>query len=606
MMNLMTIPEMLERRVRATPSSIAHYTASSSGDWKKTTWKEYFDRVCAFSSGFKAIGMKSGHCIGIMAGTSQTWEYIQMAVLMAGGVVVGIDPSETRENLSHMVRKSKLSGIFVQTINMLEKIDPDLISQLNYIVSIEDCSGGETCYQLSHMDISSPINPTPVSPDDPATIIFTSGTTGEPKGIAYTHAQVFLACSAILEGFPDIDSRSHLPCWLPLSNLFQRIINFCAIEIGAATYFIENPRLMIELLPQVQPHLFIGVPRVFEKLYGAIEDQIAAKPFWQKKLIKIAVKAGDNHAVSQRTKTKSGFWKSILYLAMDKLVLKKVRAFLGNNIKYLISGSAPMPVWLLERYHALGILVLEAYGISENIIPNAMNIPGDYRFGTVGKPLPQNQTRLREDGELLVKGPGVFSGYYKDEVQKEVFTTDGYFPTGDFASFDQDGYLSITGRKSEVFKTSTGRKISPVSIESRLQQISYVEHAVLFGQGKKLLTALVTISPQGLAKRLQEKESLAEDFKNLLTRPALEMIAHDLFLAIEPLPDFKRPAGIFLTDYLLSVETKEITANLKLKRKNIGERFNPYIEQMHQYMEEGRIPEKMTLFKSMGNLTLFY
>src|SRR3989339_1958689 len=171
MMNLMTIPEMLERRVKSTPSSIAHYTASSSGDWKKTTWKDYFDRICEFSSGFKAIGLKPGHCIGIMAGTSQTWEYIQMAVLMAGGVVVGIDPSETRENLSHIVRKSKLSGIFVQTINMLEKIDPDLISQLNYIVSIENCHGSETCYQLSSIDISRPMNPTPVSPDDPATII---------------------------------------------------------------------------------------------------------------------------------------------------------------------------------------------------------------------------------------------------------------------------------------------------------------------------------------------------------------------------------------------------------------------------------------------------
>lgn len=605
-MNVMTVPEMLEKRVKSTPSSIAHYTASSSGDWKKTTWKAYFDRVCEFSSCFRALGLKPGHCIGIMAGTSQTWEYIQMAVLMAGGVVVGIDPSETRENLNHIVKKSKLSGIFVQTINMLEKIDPDLISLLDYIVSIEDCSGDETCYQLSHMDGSGPMAPTPVSPEDPATIIFTSGTTGEPKGIAYTHAQVTLACAAILKGFPDIDAHSNLPCWLPLSNLFQRIINFCAVEIGAATYFIENPRLMIDLLPQVQPHLFIGVPRVFEKLYGAIEDQIAAKPFWQKKLISIAIKAGDHHAVSQRSKTKSGFWESILYLVMDKLVLKKIRSFLGSNLKYLISGSAPMPVWLLEKYHALGILVLEAYGISENIIPNAMNIPGDYRFGTVGKPLPQNQTRIREDGELLVKGPGVFSGYYNDEGQKEVFTDDGFFPTGDFASFDQDGYLSITGRKSEVFKTSTGRKISPVSIESRLQQISYVEHAVLFGQGKKLLTALVTVSPQGLAKRLEEKDSIAADFKTLLARPALEMIAHDLFLAIEPLPDFKRPAGIFLTDYPLSVETREITANLKLKRKNIEKRFESYIEQMHQYMEEGRVPEKMAPFKSMGNLTLFY
>ncbi|MFA5903994.1 MAG: AMP-binding protein [Desulfobacula sp.] len=602
----MTIPEMLEKRVKATPFSIAHYTASSSGTWNKTTWKEYYDRVCGLICGFKAIGLRPGHCIGIMAKTSQTWEYIQMAVLMSGGVVVGIDPSETRENMNHIVRKSGLSGIFVQTIKMLEKIDHDLISQLAYIVSIEDCNEEKSYYQFSHMDVSGQMDSIQISPHDPATIIFTSGTSGEPKGVSYTHAQVTLACFAILDGFPDIDSQSNLPCWLPLSNLFQRIINFCAMEIGASTYFIENPREMIDLLPKIQPHLFIGVPRVFEKLYGAIEAQIMAKPLWQKKLIKIAVKAGEAHAVSQRTKAKSGFWETVLYIIMDKLVLKRIRSFLGSNIKYLISGSAPMPVWLLERYHALGILVLEAYGISENIIPNAMNIPGDYRFGTVGKPLRQNQTKLLEDGELLVKGPGVFNGYYKDDAKKDLFTKDGYFPTGDYASFDQDGFLSITGRKSEVFKTSTGRKISPVSIESRLQQISYIEHAVLFGQGKKLLTALMTISPQGLAKRLEKKEGAAMDFKTLLSRSVLEMIAHDVFLTIEPLPDFKRPAGIFLTDYLLSVETKEMTANLKLKRKNIEEKFNPYIEQMNSYMEKGIVPEKINLFKSIENLTLFF
>ena len=603
MMNSMTIPGMLEERVKSTPLSIAHYTASSSGDWKKTTWKEYYDRVYGLSCGFKAIGLKPGHCIGIMAGTSQTWEYIQMAILMAGGVVVGIDPSEIRENLTHIVKKSKLAGIFVQTTAMLEKLDPNLVSQLGYIVFIEDCNGGEACYQLSRLDASAKTEPAWISPDDPATIIFTSGTTGEPKGIAYSHAQVTLACHAILKGFPDIDSQSRLPCWLPLSNLFQRIINFCAIEIGASTYFIENPREMIDLLPKIQPHLFIGVPRVFEKLYGAIEAQITAKPLWQRKIIEFALKTGDAHAASRRTKTRLPFWDFILFSIMDKLVLGKIRSFLGSNIKYLISGSAPMPVWLLERYHALGILVLEAYGISENIIPNAMNIPGDYRFGTVGKPLPQNQTKLLEDGELLVKGPGVFFGYYNDEGPKGVFTEDGYFPTGDYASFDADGYLSVIGRKSEVFKTSTGRKISPVSVESRLQQISYIEHAVLFGQGKKLLTALVTISPSGLAQRLENEEA---EFKQLLSGTALEMMGHDFFHAMEALPGYKRPAAIFLTGRQLSVETKELTANLKLKRKKIEENFNPYIEQMNNYMEKGMIPENLNLFKSTGDIILFY
>jgi long-chain acyl-CoA synthetase len=334
--------------------------------------------------------------------------------------------------------------------------------------------------------------------------------------------------------------------------------------------------------------------------------QIMMKPVWQRWFIHIALNAGDKYARSKRSKTKLSLFNLMLYLAMDRFVLNKIRSVLGTHIKYLISGSAPMPKWLLERYHALGLLVLEAYGISENIIPNAMNIPEDFKFGTVGKPISENMIALLEDDELLVKGPGVFSGYYNDNNQKELFTSDGYFPTGDYASFDKDGYLSITGRKSEVFKTSTGRKISPVSIESRLQQIFYVEHAVLFGQGKKFLTALVTISPSILAKQLGTKEDSDLDYKNLLSKEALGIIAYDLFFQIEPFPNFKRPAGIYITDHQLSVEMKELTSNLKLKRKNIEENFKYHLAQMNNYIEKGDVPDTLSTFKKVDGMVLFF
>lgn len=591
-MDAMTIPEMLRRRVSITPDVTAHYTMTPSGKWKETTWKDYYSRVCELNNGFQTIGLKPHDNVGIMVNTSQTWEYIQMAVLMNGGVVVGIDPAEIRENVNHIVRRANLAGLFVQSTHLLEKIEPELLSQFKFIVSVEECSSLETsCFRLRDIDTTEQNQSIMVKPDDLATIIFTSGTTGEPKGIAYTHAQVTMTCKSILKGFPDINSKSNLPCWLPLSNLFQRIINFCAIDIGASCYFIENPREIINLLPQIQPHLFIGVPRVFEKLHAAIEAQISMKPKWQRWIIELAIKVGDIHARSTRDKKPLPFMISMLHKIMDKAVLEKIRSFLGSHIRYLISGSAPMPQWLLERYHALGILVLEAYGISENIIPNAMNIPSDFRFGTVGKPLAKNSTRLLEDGELLVKGPGLFSGYYNDLNQKDIFTPDGFFPTGDYASFDKDGFLSITGRKSELFKTSTGRKIAPVSIENRLQRLSYVEHAVLFGRGRKFLTAIVTISP--------------DNFEKLLSKTTLETITRDMIVEIEQLPDFKRPAGIFITDSQLTVDKGELTSNMKLKRKNIESHFIKNIEQMYNYLENGREPETLKYYKS-NTMVLFY
>lgn len=606
-MNTETIPEMLKKRVQTTPDSIAHYTMIPPEKWKETTWKEYYDRVCELNHGFANIGLKPGHKVGIMVKTSQIWEYIQMSVLMAGGIVVGIDPSEIKENINTIVKKAHLSGIFVQDTTLIEKIDPDLILQFEYIVSIKGHNNLKNGYKLSDIRNCEKIDIIIPDPDDPATIIFTSGTTGEPKGICYSHLQVALACQSILRGFPDIDSTCNLPCWLPLSNLFQRIINFCAIDNGASTYFIENPREMLDLLPKIQPHLFIGVPRVFEKLYTAIETQIMTKSPLQKWLIKVAINAGDKYARSKRNQTKLSLIDLIFFLLMDRLILKKIRAFLGTRIKYLISGSAPMPKWLLERYHALGILVLEAYGISENIIPNAMNVPDDFKFGTVGKPLKENKTMFLEDGELLVKGIGVFSGYLNDSNQEKIFTSDGYFPTGDYASFDKDGYLSITGRKSEVFKTSTGRKISPVSIESRIQRISYIEHTILFGSGKKFLTGIVFVSAEALTRHIRCKVSDCDSFPSILSENTLNIIGLDVFSQIKSLPNFKQPAGIFITDYLLSVEKEELTSNLKLKRKNIKNNFIQHIEEMYDFLEKNAEPEKINYYKiTSNNITLFF
>jgi len=406
---------------------------------------------------------------------------------------------------------------------------------------------------------------------------------------------VMAACRSILEGFDDLAGDCHFPCWLPLSNLFQRMINFCALYLGAATYFVDDPREIISLLPSINPHFFIGVPRVFEKVYEAIETQIQSKPLWQQKFIRMAVDAGDEYASAVRDKTPLSFFKRQKYEFMDRLVLKKIRSFLGSNMRYLISGSAPMPRWLLEKYHALGILVLEAYGISENIILNAMNLPGAYRFGSVGRPRPENEIRILDDGEMMVRGVGVFDGYYGDISGKAAFTPDGFFPTGDYVAVDADGYLFVTGRKSEVFKTSTGRKIAPVGIEERLRQAAYVEHAVIFGAGRKFIIALVTVSEE-----LMPAQMKGETMKN-----RLELVAGEMNLLLSPLPGFQRPAGILVTEKQFSVENKELTSNFKLKRKHIEESFREQIEKLYLHLETGEAAD-IGAFIQQDSLLLYW
>ena len=237
-------------------------------------------------------------------------------------------------------------------------------------------------------------------------------------------------------------------------------------------------------IQHIEPDLFIGVPRFYEKLYAGVMTTIDKTPAWQKWLIALALRIGEHHANVLRSGEVPRWFESAWYRLADWLVLGRLRYVMGARLKYMVSGSAPLPSWLLERLQAMGLLVLEAYGLSENLIPVAANQPDAYRLGTVGRVMHGNELRLAEDGELWVRGPGVFGGYYGEESETGLFDADGYFATGDYASIDADGFITLTGRKSEVFKTSTGRRIAPGGIESILRTVPYIEQAAVFGAGR--------------------------------------------------------------------------------------------------------------------------
>jgi len=252
---------------------------------------------------------------------------------------------------------------------------------------------------------------------------------------------------------------------------------------------------------------------------------------------------------------------------------------MGPDLRYMVSGSAPMPLWLLERYHAMGLLILEAYGLSENVIPIAANRLNAYRFGTVGRPLRGCEVRVAEDGELMVRGPGVIRAYYGEE-QTELLDSDGYLATGDFAVIDPDGFVTLTGRKSEIFKTATGRRIAPAAIEGLLLQVPDVEHAVVFGASRPFLVAVVVASPRGMAG----KEWSAAGPQHLLAY--CEGLRAQLARHLEPLPAYQRPAGLVVTTRPLSVADGDLTMNLKLRRPGIAARYAAELDALYRRLAE--------------------
>lgn len=362
-------------------------------------------------------------------------------------------------------------------------------------------------------------------------------------------------------------------CWLPPSSMFQRVLNLCAILFGAETHFVERPEQIVQRLPEIQPSLFVAVPRFFEKLHAGMLKRIDAQPAPVRVGLRAAWSIEERIAKARSLGTEAPLHLRLLH-PFTKRALTPLRRVMGSKLRFLVSGSAPLPIWLIERFGALGWPILEAYGVSEDIVPIAFNTLEASRPGSVGRPHPSNEVRIAEDGELLVRGPGVCSRYEPcTQAVSLKMSKDGFLHTGDYARLDEDGYLWLLGRKSEIFKTSTGRRVTPHPIEAEIKRLEYVEHAIVTGKGHPFPVVVITLA--------QGKPSGA----GAPSAPPPEQIAGDIQTACAPLPGHQRPAAVIVTSTPLSIENGELTANLKLRRKVVELRFTGSIEEAYRRIE---------------------
>ena len=590
-----TVPALLKARAEASADAPALWSLVGASGWQPTTWRDYLKQAESAASAMRSAGLKPGDRIGILTPSCARWDIAQIAAMAAGGVVAGLDPHDTPERLGQIAAQCKLAAIVAQDEGLLRKLPAEIRDRLRFVVTLESVrppraipfddlvAGRGAAVDDWHR----------ARPDDAALIVFTSGTTGEPKGIVYTHRQVCGAVASILQAFPDIEAGSRLACWLPLSNLFQRMINLAAVGRGAQTFYVEDPREIMHHVATIAPHLFIGVPRFYEKLHAGIAEAVGAKPSWQQGLARWAIHAGDRRARALRDGAALSATDRLAASMAERLALRRIRSVMGGNLRYLISGSAPMPAWLLERFHALGFLVLEAYGMSESIVPVAANRPQRYRFGTVGLPMAGSEVKLAPDGELLLRGPGVFSGYLGELDTNNRLDADGFLASGDYASIDAEGFIALHGRKSDVFKTSTGRRIGPAIVESHLRRITYVEHAVAFGANRPCLAAVLALNETALRSRLRGATHDAD------LRSTAEAVRADVAEATRDLPEYLRPAGVVLTTRTFSVADGLITPNLKVRRRQVESAFGAQLDELFEALRSSS-PARSALPRTAG------
>lgn len=572
-----TVPAVLARRVAESPDAVAFQTETAPGQWSPVTWAGFASRVERLRRGLHAAGLRPGDRLAIIAPVSLEWELLHHAALSLGLVVASMDSHDLPERIAAMVELADITGFAVASPKILACLKPERWTRcrlaLQLSASGDAWPAGARPVSWDALNALGAASGSPVAggpgPKDDATIIFTSGTTGAPKGITYRHEQVCLAIGAICDAFPFVGPGSRLLCWLPLSNLFQRIVNLAGMRSGAASYLLGDPRRVMDVVGSVEPDVLIGVPRFYEKLYDGVLARIQALPRWQRWTVQWAWKIGRQSSPFRQRRRAMPMGLLLRWTIADRLVLRRVRAVMGARLQCMVTGSAPTRVQLLEEFYALGWLVLEAYGMSENVMPLAMNRPDRFRMGSVGSVTPGNEIAISTDGRLRVRGPGVFDAYL-GEPHGTRLDADDFFTSGDLARIDEQGFVWLRGRVSDFIKTSTGRRIAPTPIEDALREVHGIDQAVVVGNGRRQIAALVTlVDPQA------PPDSAGDALQAALQRRLADLAPNE------------RPAVVVVLDRPLSINDGELTPNLKLRRDQVELNHRNLIDRAFERLADG-------------------
>jgi len=565
--------------------------------YKGISYKELKDETDDFAFGLSSLGLKKDDCVALISENRPEWVYADFAMQMLGIINVPLYPSLTSDSIDYILNDSESKAIIVSTGFQLNKVQKVLknCKLLKHIIILndhDDVTSSENLFTFKQIQEKGKSiqknNPDflkksseKIKEDDVCTIIYTSGTTGEPKGVILTHKNIISNVNAALDIFP-ITKEDVFLSFLPLCHIFERMAGYyTALAAGCTIYYAESIEKVATNLQEAKPTLMTSVPRLFERIQSRIIKNVESQSVTKQKIFYWGLKIGKEYIAARKKGTVRASL-AVKYKVADKLVFHKIRERTGGRLRFFISGGAALSKELGEFFEAVGIQIVEGYGLTESSPVIAANKPDDYKFGTVGKPLPGVEIKIASDGEILARGPNIMKGYFKKKKETEDTLVDGWLHTGDIGTFDSDGFLMITDRKKHLFKTSAGKYIAPTPIENIFLTSKYIDQFVLIGDKRMFLSALIVPDYEAL-KEFADAHKIAYSTETDLTsnEQIYKLIEEDMGKLQKKLANYERVRKFALLDKPFTIETGEITPSLKIKRKVVEEKYNYLIEQMY-------------------------
>ncbi|HEY7203102.1 MAG TPA: long-chain fatty acid--CoA ligase [Methylomirabilota bacterium] len=572
--------------------------SKEAGVWKTRPWHEVGEIVRELATGLLALGRRKEDAVGILSASRAEWVQADFASFSAGCRTIPIYPSYPPDLIQYIVNDAGVKTLFVEDASQLAKVleVQGKMEGLEQIVVIHGHQGEPSAHIMTweglrrlgrdHLerlksDLAGRV--AEIRPEDIATIVYTSGTTGPPKGVVQTHGNhmATLESASKMAGIQDGDT--HL-LFLPLAHSFARLESFIGVHRGLTTAFAENIDKLRENLPEVRPHFICSVPRVFEKVYAGVIAKAEAGSPVKRKIFHWAVGVGREVSKLQQARKPVPPGLAVKHRLAHKLVFSKLHEALGGRLRFAVSGGAPLSKEIAEFFHAAGILILEGYGLTETCPSLTFNRLDNFRFGSVGQAQPGIEIKIAPDGEILGRGANIAKGYFKKpEATAEVFLPDGWFATGDIGRLDGDGFLYITDRKKDLIVTAGGMNIAPQNVENLLKGDPFISQAMVHGDKRPYPVALITLNPEELAKFAKTEGILDTEPTSLAKNPkVIERVSRIVEERNDELQSYAKVKKFSILPTDFTVENGLLTPTLKVKRKVITEQYRETLDSLYR------------------------
>jgi long-chain acyl-CoA synthetase len=561
----------------------------ADGEWREMTYAEASQAINEIALGLSELGIQPGDRVCLLANTRMEWVLAMYAISVAGAIVVPIYPTNSPSECRWVAGNSGARAVICEDEGQRKKIEQvrGELDDLEHVIGIAVEAGDLSLDDLrrrgaGHDESALAERQDGIEPADPFIIVYTSGTTGPPKGVVLTHANAMSICQVCEElAFVTPDEVTYL--YLPLAHVFGLTVPLASFDQGTTTVFTGgDTKKILEEIIETRPTYLPSVPRIFEKLYGAAEKMLTQAPPEEQKRAREAIKLG----VEVRRRRQAGDdvpeEMAQAFQQADERLFKRVRELFGGQIRQAVTGAAPIAPEILEFFYAAGVPVLEGWGMTETTGIGTVNMLDQIKFGTVGRAVPGDEIRIAaEDGEILIKGPNVFREYWRNEEATSETLVDGWVHTGDVGELDDDGFLKITGRKKDIIITAGGKNLTPANLENDLKRAAFISQAVMFGDRRPYPVVLVTLDPEEVLPWAKDR-GLPEDLARLAEHEEVQaLVQTELERANSNYAQVEQAKRFMILDHDLSIDTGELTPTLKVKRNVVYERYAELFESMY-------------------------